>query len=210
VAARGERLHRAVDVVGAAAGLVVLAPVIVAVALAVRLRMGGPVLFRQERAGRDGTPFVLLKFRTMAVPRGAADEDPDRDGLRTTPLGRRLRATSLDELPSLLNVLRGDMALVGPRPLPTRYLDRYSAAERERLEVRPGLTGWAQVNGRNAVTWDERFALDRWYVAHRSLRLDLRIVAATVGTVLRHEGIGNAEHATMPELRPLHERTGLG
>jgi sugar transferase EpsL len=190
----------------AAGLLVVLSPVLGVVAAAVAVTMGRPVLYRSRRGGLGGRPFDLLKFRTMRPP--SYPDQPDAE--RLTRFGAWLRGSSLDELPELINIVRGDMVLVGPRPLFDYYTEHYGELERRRLEVKPGLTGWAQVNGRNAVTWDERFALDRWYVSHRSLRLDLRIIAVTVGTVLRREGIGNAEHATMPELRPLHERTGLG
>ena len=191
-------IHRALDVVGSALLLLLLSPLITMTAAAILARMGSPVLFRHERAGREGRPFVLLKFRTMRPP-GSADTGPDRDHKRITRMGRLLRATSIDELPSLVNVLRGEMSLVGPRPLPVRYLQRYTAWEARRHEVRPGLTGWAQVNGRNALGWDDRLDLDVWYVEHRSIGLDLRILARTVGTVLRHDGVNHANHATMPE-----------
>jgi lipopolysaccharide/colanic/teichoic acid biosynthesis glycosyltransferase len=160
--------------------------------------MGSPVLFSQERAGRDGVPFVLLKLRTMSNvdPGEAAAND---DEARLTPFGARLRAWSLDELPQLWNVLRGDMALVGPRPLPLVYVDRYSPRERRRLEVRPGISGLAQVSGRNELTWDEKFALDVDYVTRRSLALDVRILWRTVTTLLRRKGISAPGHATMPE-----------
>jgi sugar transferase EpsL len=140
-----------------------------------------------------------VKFRTMTPP-AAADASAESDQRRLTRLGRFLRTTSIDELPSLANVLRGDMGMVGPRPLPVRYLPRYTARQRRRHDVRPGLTGWAQVNGRNATTWDERLDLDIWYVEHRSLRLDLHILWRTVGIVLRRTGISHDGHATMPEL----------
>ena len=193
-------MRRTFDAVLAAVAGIVLAPVLAAVAGLVRWRLGSPVLFRQERAGRGGRPFAILKLRTMTDERDAAGALlPDEQ--RLTPLGRRLRATSLDELPELWNVVRGDMALVGPRPLPVAYLDRYTPTEARRHEVRPGLTGWAQVNGRNATSWEERLALDVWYVDHRTPLLDLRILAATVAVVLRGAGISAADHATMPELR---------
>jgi lipopolysaccharide/colanic/teichoic acid biosynthesis glycosyltransferase len=200
---RGYRsAKRACDVVVAAAGLVVATPIMAAVAAAVRSSMGPPVLFRQLRAGRGGVPFELLKVRTMRALR--AGEDPyESDGDRLTPLGRRLRTWSLDELPQLVNVLRGDMSLVGPRPLPLAYVDRYSDEQRRRLLVRPGITGWAQVNGRNAVEWDDRFRLDLWYVDHASLSLDLRILGRTLRQVLRGGEVSAAGHATMPEFRGL-------
>jgi lipopolysaccharide/colanic/teichoic acid biosynthesis glycosyltransferase len=173
--------------------------VLAAAAVAIRLRMGRPVLFRHIRAGRDGVPFELVKFRSMR-PLGPGEVAPDDDGARITRLGRFLRTTSIDELPSLVNVLRGDMGLVGPRPLPVRYIDRYTPRERRRLEVRPGITGFAQINGRNTVGWEARLELDAWYVEHRSLALDLRIIAATVPIVVRRTGIAGSGHATMAEL----------
>ena len=190
-------MKRALDILGAGLGLVVLSPLLVAVALAIRWRMGGPVLFRQVRPGLNGRPFRMLKFRTM---RDATDAEgrPLPDAERLTPLGRWLRATSIDELPELWNVLRGDMSLVGPRPLLMDYLPLYSAEQARRHTVRPGLTGWAQVNGRNALTWDQKFALDLWYVDHRSLALDLHILWLTVRKVLAREGISAAGEATMP------------
>jgi lipopolysaccharide/colanic/teichoic acid biosynthesis glycosyltransferase len=160
--------------------------------------MGRPVLFRQDRPGLHGQPFRLAKFRTMRHPR-PGEEGPDADAARLTRTGRFLRATSIDELPTLLNVLRGDMSLVGPRPLLlVRYLPRYSPEQARRHEVRPGITGWAQVNGRNAIGWDEKLALDVWYVDHQSLALDLRILLATVRTALRKDGVRHAGEATMP------------
>jgi lipopolysaccharide/colanic/teichoic acid biosynthesis glycosyltransferase len=171
------------------------------VAVAVRLRLGRPVLFRQQRVGQHDVPFEVVKFRTM---RDALDGRgrPLPDEERLTSLGRWLRATSLDELPELWNVLRGDMSLVGPRPLPVAYLPRYTERERRRHEVRPGITGWAQVNGRNLVDWDDRLELDVWYVEHRSLALDLRILWRTARAVVRREGISAEGHATMQVLRP--------
>ncbi|MET0146651.1 MAG: sugar transferase [Ilumatobacteraceae bacterium] len=192
-------VRRAADILVATAGLVVAAPVLVVAAVAVVATTGRPVLFADERAGRDGHPFRLLKLRTMRALR-PGETVPASDGARITKVGRLLRSTSIDELPSLLNVLRGDMALVGPRPLPVRYVARYTDDQRRRLEVRPGLTGWAQVNGRNATGWDARLAHDVWYVEHRSLRLDGRILAATVRVVLGRGGISATGEATMPEL----------
>lgn len=177
-------VKRGIDAVGAAAGLAVLSPVLAAIAVAVRLTQGSPVLFRQLRPGRGGVPFTLVKFRTMrALRAGEAKYRTDAD--RITPLGRFLRTTSLDELPELWNVLRGDMSLVGPRPLLMEYLDDYTAEEQRRHDVRPGITGWAAVNGRNALPFRQRLALDVWYVDHWSLWLDLRILARTVYQVLR-------------------------
>lgn len=192
---RGKRI---VDVVGAGTAILVLSPLIVGTAIAVRRRLGSPVLFRQERGSRGGSTFMLAKFRTM---RDAVDAvgRPLPDAERLTPFGRRLRSTSLDELPGLFNVLKGDMSLVGPRPLYAVYTDRYNAHQARRLQVRPGLTGWVQVNGRNALTWEEKFDLDVWYVDHVSLRLDLRIMWRTVSTVLGRQGVSAADHATMEE-----------
>jgi len=193
-------VRRALDAGTALAGLVLAAPVLLGVAAAVRLRLGSPVLFAQERPGLGGRPFILYKFRTM---RDAVDAEgePLPDEQRLTALGRFLRKTSLDELPQLWNVLRGDMGLVGPRPLLPEYLALYTPEQRRRHEVRPGITGWVQVNGRNAVSWDERFRLDVWYVDNRSLALDLRILALTVKKVLVREGISQPGHATAERFR---------
>ena len=188
---------RAADLAGAALGLILTAPVALAVAVAVRLSLGRPVLYRQLRPGLGGRPFALWKFRTMRQSTDAAGRPlPDAD--RLGRFGRWLRRTSLDELPELVNVLRGEMSLVGPRPLLMEYLPRYDAVQARRHEVRPGITGWAQVHGRNAVAWEERFALDVWYVDHLSARLDLRILARTVAQVLRGRGVSARGHATMP------------
>lgn len=181
---------RALDLVGSSVGLLVAVLPMAIIAVVIRLRMGSPVLFRQERPGLGGRPFTLIKFRTMRA--GAGDDD-----VRLTRLGRLLRTTSLDELPELWNVLVGDMSLVGPRPLLVEYLPRYSPRQARRHEVRPGLTGLAQVEGRNLVAWEERFELDVRYVDTRSLALDLRIIARTVSAVLRREGISGEGEATM-------------
>lgn len=173
-------------------GLLLLAPVLILVALAVRVKLGSPVIFRQQRPGLHGRPFWILKFRTMR-------EGPGTDAERLPPFGRTLRSTSLDELPELLNVLRGDMSLVGPRPLMMGYLPLYSPEQARRHEVLPGITGWAQVNGRNAISWEERFALDVWYVDNRSLWLDAVILWRTVRAVIRREGISAVGDVTMPE-----------
>jgi sugar transferase EpsL len=192
------RLKRAFDVVVAGAALIVLSPVLVIVALLVRLRLGSPVLFRQERAGLHGRPFTLAKFRTMTDERGADGALlPDAD--RLPPFGAFLRSTSLDELPELVHVLRGEMSLVGPRPLPTAYLERYSERQARRHEVPPGITGWAQVNGRNTAGWPERLEMDVWYVEHRTLLLDLRILWRTLRVVLGREGVAEDGQATMTE-----------
>ncbi len=189
---------RGLDVVGALIGLVVTAPLWLGAAAAIRATLGPSVLFHDERPGLHGRLFTLWKLRTMREPR-QGEPRLASDGARMTRLGRLLRSTSIDELPSLINVLRGDMSLVGPRPLFAQYLGRYTPEQARRHEVRPGLTGWAQVHGRNAVDWPERFALDVWYVDHRSFLLDLRILARTVVTVLRRDGIHAAGQATMGE-----------
>ncbi|SEJ65733.1 Sugar transferase involved in LPS biosynthesis (colanic, teichoic acid) [Deinococcus reticulitermitis] len=188
-------MKRLFDVVGAAALLVLLSPVLLLVALLVRRFLGRPVLFVQERPGLGGRPFLMYKFRTMRDAKDARGE-PLPDSERLTSLGRVLRATSLDELPELYNVLRGDMSLVGPRPLLMEYLPLYSPEQARRHEVRPGVTGWAQVNGRNALSWEEKFKLDVWYVDHQSLALDLRILGLTLAKVLKREGINAAGEAT--------------
>ncbi|MFP3938670.1 MAG: sugar transferase [Thermoanaerobaculia bacterium] len=190
-------------------GLLVL-PLGLALAALVRLRMGPPTLFRHVRPGLEGEPFTLLKLRTMLALRDAEGQRLP-DGERLTPLGRFLRRTSLDELPALWNVVRGEMSLVGPRPLLMEYLPRYTREQARRHEVRPGITGWAQVHGRNALSWEEKFARDVWYVDHVSPGLDLRILARTVLAVLRREGINARGHATMPEFRGTEQSgSGLG
>ncbi len=191
-------LKRAFDVVVAGSALIVLAPVMGAVAIGVRLGLGKPVLFRQVRPGLHGQPFMIFKFRTMRDLRDPSGEVLS-DGDRLMPLGRVLRAASLDELPELWNVVRGDMSLVGPRPLLMQYLDRYTAEQARRHDVRPGMTGWAQVHGRNALDWDQKFALDVWYVDHRSFALDLEILLKTVGLVLRRVGIRQPGSATVED-----------
>jgi sugar transferase EpsL len=189
---RRRLVKEVLDRTAAAVGLLVCLPLLAAIALAVRVGIGRPVLFRQPRPGLRERPFLLVKFRTMRP-------GPGSDAERLTPLGRLLRATSLDELPELWNVLRGEMSLVGPRPLLMQYLKRYTPEQRRRHEVKPGITGWAQVHGRNAVGWEERFALDVWYVDHWSLGLDLRILARTVRVVLARRGVSAPGAATMPE-----------
>lgn len=191
---------RLLDYGAAAAGLLLLAPLLLAVAAAAWLGGLRPVLFRQWRTGYREQPFQVFKFRTMTQRTNAAGTLlPDAE--RLTRLGEWLRRTSLDELPQLWNVLRGELSLVGPRPLIHSYLPLYSAAQRERFRVRPGLTGWAQVNGRNALSWEEKFALDSWYVAHQSLALDLRILWRTLGRVLGRHGIAAAGQATTAPFR---------
>jgi len=193
-------MKRLFDIVVSSAVLVVAAPLLAVIALLVRARLGAPVLFRQTRPGLNGAPFEMIKFRTM---RDATDEagNPLPDAERMTPLGRWLRATSLDELPELWNVLRGDMSLVGPRPLLMEYLSLYWGDQARRHEVRPGITGWAQVNGRNAISWEERFALDVWYVDNRSFWLDLKILAMTAGRVVAREGISERGEVTMSKFQ---------
>lgn len=181
-----------------AAGLLVLSPIMLAIGCLIRFRMGRPVLFRQLRIGHREKVFMFLKFRTMTDGCDSSGV-PLPDERRLTALGRFLRASSLDELPQLWNVLKGDMSLVGPRPLLPEYLPRYTALQRRRHEVRPGITGWVQVNGRNSLTWEQKFDLDVWYVDHGSLWLDAKILWMTVLQVLRRDGISQAGHATMPE-----------
>ena len=189
---------RLLDLGLAIPALVVLAPVGVAIGAAARVKLGSPVLFRQQRPGRDDETFELIKFRTMT---DAKDDDGALlpDDQRLTSFGDRLRRMSLDELPTLWNVVRGDMSLVGPRPLLVQYLDRYTPEQRRRHEVAPGITGWAQINGRNALTWKEKFDLDVWYVENVSFRTDLAILFRTVAQVLAQRGIAAEGHATMPE-----------
>ena len=175
--------------------LLILWPMLLIVGLLVRLTLGSPVFFRQQRLGLRGQPFTLLKFRTMTEARDTRG-DLLSDAKRLTAFGRFLRATSLDELPELFNVLRGDMSLVGPRPLLMEYLERYTPEQARRHEVRPGITGWAQVHGRNALSWEEKFTLDGWYVEHQSLWLDLKIIALTVWKILKREGISQPGEAT--------------
>lgn len=205
-----DRVRRFVDVVVGLLLLVVTSPLLLGAAVAVRVVLGRPVLFRQTRLGRDGVPFDLLKFRTMR-PLPDGPWTPEHDAERTPRLGALLRSTSIDELPSLVNLLRGDIGLVGPRPLPVDYVGRFHDEEMVRFTVRPGLTGLAQVNGRNAVDWDTRLALDARYVADRSLLGDLRILVATVPAVLGRRGIDSAPGVTMGAL-PIDrvERAGDG
>ena len=204
-----DTVKRIADVVVSAVGLVVLAPVLAVVAMLVRAKLGSPVLFRQTRPGLGGTPFTIYKFRTM---RSAASDTSSiaavgTDAERLTPFGARLRALSLDELPELFNVFRGEMSIVGPRPLLPEYLDRYTPYQARRHEVRPGITGWAQVNGRNDVPWDERLAMDVWYVDNRSLALDLRILGRTLGVVGSGTGVSASGSATMEPFDPRSSRS---
>ncbi len=197
-------IKRGMDILGAALGLALCFPLFALIALLVKLDSPGPVFFRQVRPGLHGRPFVIYKFRTM---REAYDEqgNPLPDEQRLTRLGRWLRSTSLDELPELFNVLKGEMSLVGPRPLLMEYLDRYTPEQARRHEVKPGITGWAQVNGRNAISWEEKFRLDVWYVDNWSLWLDLKIILLTAWKVLKREGISASGHATMPVFLPRRE-----
>lgn len=197
---RYDPLKRALDLAVSATALVAVSPVLALTAGVVRLFLGSPILFSQARPGLGGRPFRMYKFRTMRELTDAAG-NPLPDVQRLTGLGRFLRATSLDELPGLFNVLRGEMSLVGPRPLLVEYLPLYSAEQARRHEVRPGITGWAQVNGRNALSWEERFRLDVWYVDHRSFWLDLRILLLTVRKVIVREGISQQGSATMERFR---------
>lgn len=197
--------RRAFDAAVAGTLLLGALPLLGVLSCLVRRAMGRPVLYRQERAGLDAKPFVLVKFRTMTDVRGE-DGSLLEDDRRLTPFGRRMRALSLDELPELWNVLKGDMALVGPRPLPLSYLSRYTDVEARRHEVRPGLTGWAQVSGRNSLSWDERLSMDVWYVDNRSFTLDMKILLRTVAVVARGSGVSARGHATMPELPRRRDR----
>ncbi|MBG6103495.1 sugar transferase [Micromonospora vinacea] len=203
-----DAVKRVLDVLVAAVGLLLTAPVLAAVALAVLITMGRPVLFRQARPGRHGRLFELVKFRSMSID--GEDGAPTNDGARLTPFGRWLRTTSLDELPQLWNVLRGEMSLVGPRPLLPAYLNRYTPEQFRRHEVRPGITGLQQAYGRNALSWDERFALDVCYVRQRSFGLDLRILLRTVRIVLRRDGITAPGAATAREYLGPRELAAAG
>jgi sugar transferase EpsL len=205
----GPAMKRAFDIAASLLALIVISPALLVIAALVRIRLGSPVFFAQPRPGLGGRIFTLWKFRTMTDARDAAGNlRPDAE--RLTGFGRFLRSTSMDELPELWNVLRGDMSLVGPRPLLVSYLLRYSAEQARRHDVRPGLTGWAQVNGRNATSWEDRLRLDTWYVDHRTMRLDLHIVLKTVTIVLRREGVSSADSVTMPEFLPTPGRDRHG
>jgi sugar transferase EpsL len=191
---------RLFDLIIVIPSLIILSPMMVSIWLLVYFKIGSPMIFKQVRPGLNSKPFTIYKFRTMT-------DDHDENGqllpdaLRLTRFGRFLRSTSLDELPELFNVLKGDMSLVGPRPLLMRYLDRYTPEQNRRHEVKPGLTGWAQVNGRNAISWEEKFRLDVWYVDHKSIKLDLKIIALTVINVLRKQGINQDGSVTMEEFK---------
>ena len=191
-------IKRVLDVTIAGAALVVLSPLLAAIAIAVRFRLGSPVLYRQRRSGRNGAPIDVVKFRSMTDARSADGALLD-DAERLTSFGHRLRSTSLDELPQLWTVLRGDMSIVGPRPLPTTYDGRYSPEQHRRLDATPGITGWAQVQGRNSIDWSTKLAHDVWYVDHASLRVDLAIIGRTLKSVVARDGVSSDGHATMPE-----------
>ena len=189
---------RTFDVIVSLAGLIVAGPVLLIVALLVRIVLGSPVLFRQQRPGLNAQPFEILKFRTMTDAVGADGQLlPDKD--RLTAFGRFLRSSSLDELPELWNVLKGEMSLVGPRPLLMEYVPLYDETQMRRHKMRPGITGWSQVNGRNAIGWDKKFALDVWYVDNQSMLLDLKILFMTVASLVRREGINASENVPMPK-----------
>ena len=208
--ARGQRwlsVDRIVDVVGTLLILVAAMPIMLAVGVLIRCRMGSPVSFCHTRAGHRGKPFTMFKFRTMREAFGP-DGNPLSDAQRLTGLGRFLRRISLDELPQLFNVLRGEMRLVGPRPFLIEYVTRCTPGQARRLEVKPGLTGWAQINGRNTLSWEEKFELDVWYVDHASFRLDARILLRTIWDVIRPEGISHPGYATMPEFMGTRDENG--
>lgn len=191
-------LKRAFDIIFSLAWLIGFSPLLVGVAILVRIKLGSPILFIQERPGKGAKPFRMVKFRTMT---DAKDESGNLlpDEIRLTPFGRFLRSTTLDEFPEMWNVLIGDMSVVGPRPLMMRYLPRYNAFQARRMEMKPGVTGWAQINGRNALSWDEKFALDVWYIDNSSFWLDLKIVVKTFFVVLNRRNINSSKAATMEE-----------
>ena len=193
-------LKRAFDIVFSACWLIGFAPLLIVVAILVRLKLGSPVLFIQERPGYLGRPFRMVKFRTMTDERGP-DGELLPDSVRLTSFGKLLRSTTLDEFPEMWNVLIGDMSVIGPRPLLMRYLSRYSPFQARRMEVKPGVTGWAQVNGRNSLSWDEKFALDVWYVDHRTFWLDVKIVVMTFFKVFARTGIDAAHGGAIEEFR---------
>jgi sugar transferase EpsL len=197
---RSLMLKRLVDLVGAGLAIVLLSPLIAIVAYLVWRNLGSPIFFTQRRPGLNGKPFIMYKFRTMSDARDSEGKLLP-DDQRLTRFGQFLRSTSLDELPELWNVIKGEMSLVGPRPLLMKYLELYTPEQARRHEVKPGITGWAQVNGRNALTWEEKFRLDVWYVDNWTLTLDLRILWLTLLKVVRRHGISAAGHATMPEFR---------
>ena len=189
-------VKRGLDAFLAAGAIIVLSPVLLITAILVRVKLGSPVLFTQERPGRDGEIFKLYKFRTMLPPKDGVI-DPAQDAERLTPFGKKLRSTSIDELPELFNILKGEMSIIGPRPLLVQYLEKYNEEQSRRHDVRPGLTGYAQAHGRNGVSWEDKFAMDVWYTEHITFRCDVKIILDTVMTVLKHEGINSETSATM-------------
>jgi len=197
---RDQSFKRLMDIVGSLIGLALSSPLIIVVAIVIYFTMGRPIFFKQIRPGLRGTPFLIYKFRTMLDLR---DENGNLlpDEKRLTKIGKFLRNTSLDELPELWNVLKGDMSLVGPRPLLMEYLGRYTPEQARRHNVKPGITGWAQINGRNAISWDEKFKLDLWYVDNWNIFLDLKIIFITLIKVIKREGVSAEGHATMPEFK---------
>ncbi len=197
---------RLLDVVLTLLALILLLPLLILTALLIRLKFGWPILFRQQRPGRHGRPFTICKFRTMTYAR---DDSGNLlpDAQRLPPFGQFLRSTSLDELPELINVLKGEMSLVGPRPLLMKYLDRYTPEQMRRHEVCPGITGWAQIGGRNGLTWEQKFALDVWYVDNQSFWLDIKIIGLSVWKTLKREGINQSGHATMEEFEGYSTKT---
>ena len=199
---------RLMDVLGSILGLVVFSPVLLLLYFWIRKDMGSPVIFRQTRPGQDGQPFSMMKFRSMRDATGR-DGQPLPDAERITPLGVKLRSSSLDELPGLWNVLKGDMSLVGPRPLLVEYLPRYSLTQARRHELRPGITGWAQVNGRNALSWEKKFELDVWYVDNRTIWLDLKIIWMTIRKVIKRDDISAEGEVTMPRFTGSQSRTKI-
>ena len=197
-------IKRLIDICVALFGLLLLSPILAIVAICIRIQMGSPILFRQQRPGLHGKPFDMLKFRTMT---NAKDDHAQLlpDEQRLTWFGKFLRKTSLDEFPELINVLKGEMSLVGPRPLLMQYLPLYSTEQNRRHDVKPGLTGWAQINGRNAISWEQKFEYDVWYVDHQSFLLDVKILLLTVWKVVRRDGISAGNHATMPFFTGNHD-----
>jgi lipopolysaccharide/colanic/teichoic acid biosynthesis glycosyltransferase len=200
-----DKVYRIRDIIASFLGLVVLSPIIIITAILVAMFMGSPIFYKQVRAGRDGIPFTMIKFRTMV---DAVDEHgndlPDEE--RLTKVGKIMRKFSIDELPELWNVLKGDMSVVGPRPLYIKYIPRYNDRQKKRLQIRPGLTGWSQVNGRNSLTWENRFEMDVWYVENRSFMLDVKILFKTIGVVFMAKGINQEGHATMQEFMGSKEK----
>ena len=193
-------IKRLFDIIASLLGIIILSPVFLVVALKVRKNLGIPVFFKQVRPGKDGKPFTMIKFRSM---RDAYDKEgnPLSDAERLTPFGKKLRSTSLDELPELWNVLKGEMSLVGPRPLLMKYLPLYNDRQALRNSVKPGITGWAQINGRNAISWEDKFELDAWYVENQSFWLDIKIILLTIKTIFTRKGISSEGHETAPEFR---------